>query len=130
MQRPLGARDDPVVVEHPQGADAHLLGIPVAVEREVPAGVEPAALLVPDGVSVTERDRACLEAHAPTLRPTRIRGAVSTVAPSFGMIATGCRVHPSACLWLALACDRADSRVQWRHEPAPDAGDRRDRRAC
>ena len=51
VERPLGAGDDPVVVEDAQRADAHLFGIPVAVEREVPAGVEPAALFVPDALA-------------------------------------------------------------------------------
>ena len=44
MHRPVGARDQPIVVEDPQRPDAHLLGIAVAVEREVPTRREPPAL--------------------------------------------------------------------------------------
>ncbi len=55
VKRPLGAGDDPVVIEYAQCADAHLLRIAIAVEREVPVGVEPAALLVPNGRRVADR---------------------------------------------------------------------------
>src|SRR6476659_5910052 len=44
VHRPVGAGDQPVVVEDPQGPDAHLFGITVAVEREMPACSEPPAL--------------------------------------------------------------------------------------
>src|SRR5206468_11619516 len=45
MHRPVGTRDQPVVVENPERADAHLIGVAVPVEREVPAGPEPASIL-------------------------------------------------------------------------------------
>ena len=47
------AGDD--VIEHPQRADARLPRIAIAIQREVPAGVEPAALLMPDGARVADR---------------------------------------------------------------------------
>ena len=50
MERPLGAGHDPIIVEDTQGTDALLFGIAVAVEAEMPSGVEPAALLAPDRV--------------------------------------------------------------------------------
>src|SRR5437667_367047 len=41
VHRPVGARDEAVVVEHPQRPDAHLARVAVSVEGEVPAGGEP-----------------------------------------------------------------------------------------
>src|SRR6188508_513460 len=61
MYRPFGAGDDAVVVEDPQRADTHLLRIVVAIEAEVPARVEPATGLVPDGVRLADDDGS----HAP-----------------------------------------------------------------
>ena len=58
MERPLGTRDDPIVVEDTEGTDAHLLRVSIPVEREVPPRVQPAALLMPDGVGFPDRDRA------------------------------------------------------------------------
>src|SRR6185295_19032581 len=63
MHRPFGAGHDPVVVEDAQRADTHLLRIAVAIEGEVPAGVEPSALLVPDRVRLSNRNTARLELH-------------------------------------------------------------------
>src|SRR6185436_20001214 len=45
MHRPVGARNQPVVVEDAQRPDAHLTRVSVPVEREMPAGREPAAFL-------------------------------------------------------------------------------------
>jgi hypothetical protein len=45
MHRPVGSRREPVVVEHAERPDAHLRGIPVPIEREVPASLEPTAVL-------------------------------------------------------------------------------------
>src|SRR5712691_7034496 len=45
VHRPVGARDEAVVVEHPERPDAHLARVAVSVEGEVPSGGEPAALL-------------------------------------------------------------------------------------
>jgi hypothetical protein len=64
VQRPLGAGDDPVIVEDAQRADAQLLGIAIPVEREMPPGVEPAALLVPDRVGLADDDAPALRLHA------------------------------------------------------------------
>src|SRR5215211_548859 len=49
---PFGAGDDPVVVEDAERPDAHLLGIAISIEREMPARVEPATRLVPDRVGL------------------------------------------------------------------------------
>jgi hypothetical protein len=51
---PLRASDDAVVVEDPQRADAHLLGIAVLVEREVETRAEPIPLLLVDLVRRTD----------------------------------------------------------------------------
>ena len=63
VERPLGAGHDPVVVEDAEGTDAHLLRIAVPVEAEVPSGVEPAALLAPDRVGLTDGDFPGRAAH-------------------------------------------------------------------
>ena len=42
---PDGSRRETVVIEHPERAHAHLLGISVTVEGEMPAGLEPATIL-------------------------------------------------------------------------------------
>ena len=68
VERPLGAGHDPVVVEDAQRTDAHLLGIAVAVEAEVPSGVEPAALLAPDRVGLADGDIASRSAHIDLIR--------------------------------------------------------------
>src|SRR5512132_3439672 len=44
MHRPLGAGDECVVVEDAQRPDAHVVGIAVAIEREMPPRLEPAAV--------------------------------------------------------------------------------------
>ena len=67
VERPLGAGHDPIVVEHAERTDAHLLGIAVAVEAEVPAGVEPAALLAPDRVRLADGDVPGRSAHVDLL---------------------------------------------------------------
>ena len=48
VHRPIGARDEPVVVEDAERADPHLRRVAVLVEGEVPARVEPPALLPVD----------------------------------------------------------------------------------
>ena len=63
VERPLGAGHDPIIVEDSERTHAHLLGIAVAVEAEVPAGVEPAALLAPDRVRVADDDGPGRSAH-------------------------------------------------------------------
>src|SRR5262249_34831080 len=45
VHRPLGAGREPVVVEDAERAEPHLLWVAVPVEREVPSGPEPAAIL-------------------------------------------------------------------------------------
>src|SRR5207237_8208997 len=45
VHRPDCSRGEAVMVEHPERANAHLLGISVAIEAEMPAGLEPAAVL-------------------------------------------------------------------------------------
>jgi hypothetical protein len=70
MERPFAAGDDPVVIEHTQRANAHLVRVTIAVEREVPPGVEPAALLVPDRVGFTDDDIGRLRLHGrPSVDP-------------------------------------------------------------
>src|SRR5262249_4832585 len=73
VKRPLGARHDPVVVEDPQRTDTELVRIAVAIEREVPASVEPAALLVPDRVRLADLDRGSQIVHDPSLRRRTVR---------------------------------------------------------
>jgi len=68
VQWPLGPGDDAVVVEHTQRADAELVRVAVAIEREVPAGVEPAALFVPDRVRASDLHCRGGEAHRGLLR--------------------------------------------------------------
>src|SRR5439155_5901098 len=46
--RPDCAWRKPIVIEEPQRPDPHLPGIAIAIKREVPAGLEPAALFVVD----------------------------------------------------------------------------------
>src|SRR5207237_973462 len=48
MERPGGARNQPVVVEDPHRTEAVVVGIAVPIEGEVPARTEPAAFDVVD----------------------------------------------------------------------------------
>src|SRR5215207_3202736 len=48
VHRPDRPRHQPVVVEHPHGPEAVVAGVAVGAEGEVPAGAEPAALLLVD----------------------------------------------------------------------------------
>src|SRR3989440_12923136 len=48
VHRPDRAGRQPIVIEDPQRPDAHLPGIAITIKREVPAGLEPAALFVVD----------------------------------------------------------------------------------
>src|SRR2546423_10693839 len=48
VHRPDRARSQPIVIEHPQRPDAHLARIAITIEGEVPARLEPAAVLVVD----------------------------------------------------------------------------------
>src|SRR6266536_6214460 len=48
VHRPIRTGHDPVIVEHPQRPDAHLIRIAVMVEREVPAGMEPPTVRLED----------------------------------------------------------------------------------
>src|SRR2546421_5574093 len=48
VHRPDRAWRQPIVIEDPQRPDPHLPGIAIAIKREVPAGLEPAALFVVD----------------------------------------------------------------------------------
>ena len=73
VERPLGAGDDQIVVEDAQGPDAHLLGVPIAVEAEVPASLEPPTALVPDRVGLTHHDGAGF-AHSPVSVSRRLVG--------------------------------------------------------
>ena len=75
VERPLGAGHDPIVVEDAERTHAHLLGIAVPVEAEVPAGVEPAALLAPDRVRLADGDVPARRAH---VDPWYASGATST----------------------------------------------------
>src|SRR2546422_930405 len=42
---PHRSRCEAVMIEHPERAHAHLFGIAVTIEGEMPAGLEPAAVL-------------------------------------------------------------------------------------
>jgi hypothetical protein len=70
VHRPLRPGHDAVVVEHPQRTDAHLIWIVIAVEREMPAGVEPATVLRIDLVIPSDRQHLLpLPTFAPPQRP-------------------------------------------------------------
>src|SRR5256885_3394000 len=84
MERPDRARLQPVVVEDAQRPKAHLLRIAVLVEREVPARMEPAALLGMDLRVAPELDRhdhnatRSMVAHA-TSNPVAMKEPMTTV---------------------------------------------------
>src|SRR5437762_2434071 len=65
MHRPRHTRHQSVVVEHTQRTELHPFGVHVVVEAEVPAGVEPPALLLVD-LRVT----SCLDHRSSWLAPT------------------------------------------------------------
>src|SRR5262245_8070959 len=69
MHRPFRTGDDPVVVEHAQGSDTHLLRIAIAVDGEVPSGVEPAAVLPIDLAVLPHCQHDELPRGATWLRP-------------------------------------------------------------
>ena len=99
MERPLGTRHDPVIVEDAKGADALLLGIAVAVEAEVPPGIEPAALLVPDRVGFPDDHSPSVTAHLTLLR----------------RVCRGPQSGGQSSLWTQIPCARKASRPWFAH---------------
>src|SRR5438270_9355215 len=70
---PDGSGCQAIVIEHPQRAKPHLLGVPVAIEGKVPAGVEPATLLLVDlSIAATLQHRV----------PVREPGSSASTVPS------------------------------------------------
>ena len=55
VHRPRCPGNEPIVVEHSEGSDAHLLWITIMAERKVPVGAEPAAPSLEDRVCRTHR---------------------------------------------------------------------------
>jgi hypothetical protein len=77
VHRPHGARDQPIVVEHPHRAERRVLGVDVRVERVVPAGTEPPAVHVGDLVVPADLQR---HRPAPDGNLPRITVATRTTA--------------------------------------------------